>query len=116
MSERKEQLLKIYSGYLLDSGSSPRQTLSQDDWGNILELANRHGIAPLLYHSLAKSDNEISPFVLEQLKMQYYLNTVRNEFYQSELCRVLGALRENEIEIIVLKGAVLAETIYPERA
>ena len=46
----------------------------------------------------------------------YYANAARNILLYAELGRVLKALGSEGIEVVVLKGAALAETIYPSIA
>ena len=46
----------------------------------------------------------------------HYANAARNTLLYAELGRVLNALRREGIRVIVLKGAALAETIYPSIA
>jgi hypothetical protein len=49
------------------------------------------------------------------LRDSYYLNAARNNLLYNELARILTALSGQRIEVIVLKGAALAETVYPHR-
>lgn len=55
------------------------------DWDYIVRSSTRHGISPLLY---------------------------RNLRIYNELSKVLKAFTDAGIDVIVLKGAVLAETVY----
>ena len=92
---------------------------SQDlDWDRVTEISYRHGIAPLIYYNLKR--REVTGVVpgsgLNKLKESYYGNAARNRLLYRELHKVLGSLKDVGIEVIVLKGAVLAETVYPNRA
>ena len=115
MVGRKEMLHRLCAEYLADSGSSADHALSTLDWDYFLEVANYHGICPLLYYNLVKSNKHVPAKVLKHLREKYYLNTIRNELFYDELGQILEALRDANIEVIVLKGAVLAETIYQEK-
>ncbi len=87
-------------------------------WEEVLESAFWHGIAPLLYHNL-KGFQE-SPFipqeVMDRLKKAYYRNMARNMYLYAELSRILQEFRKEGVEVIVLKGAALAGTVYGDIA
>jgi hypothetical protein len=53
---------------------------------------------------------------LEGLRQSYYGNVARNALLYKELHRVLVALQGMGSQTIILKGAALAETVYPNRA
>ncbi|MCX9010267.1 MAG: nucleotidyltransferase family protein [Candidatus Methanoperedens sp.] len=111
----KDRFLRLCAECLVDSESLACHALSSPEWDYLLDVASRHSIAPLLYHNLANSDQRVPPEVMEHLKKQYYLNTIRNEVLYRELGRILEAQRDAEVEVVVLKGAALAETVYPDR-
>jgi Uncharacterised nucleotidyltransferase len=88
------------------------------DWNYLTAAACAHGVAPLIYHNLQRSRvTRVLPLgATETLRNSYYGNAARNSFLYSELRNVLKAFRDKQIEVIVLKGAALAETVYPNRA
>jgi Uncharacterised nucleotidyltransferase len=88
------------------------------DWERLVSLSYAHGIAPLIYHSLQQSavNHRMPPAAARALRDSYYLNAARNSLLYNELTRILNALSDRSIEVIVLKGAALAETVYPHRA
>lgn len=88
------------------------------DWERLVSLSYAHGIAPLVYHSLQQSavNHRMPPAVARALRDSYYLNAARNSLLYSELTRVLNVLSDQSIEVIVLKGAALAEAVYSHRA
>jgi hypothetical protein len=104
----------------LGSRSLPIESdlLSPDfDWRVVSELARDHRIAPLLWRSFRDwslpAPAETARRTLESV---YLANAARNALLFQVLgdaLRALGALRK---PVIVLKGALLAETVYPERA
>jgi hypothetical protein len=53
---------------------------------------------------------------MDGLRRAYYGNGARNALLYKELNRILGALQEIGTQSIALKGAALAETVYPHRA
>ena len=92
---------------------------SQDlDWDRVTEISYRHGIAPLIYYNLKRREvtGVVTSSALNKLKESYYGNAARNGLLYRELHKVLGSLKDVGIEVIVLKGAMLAETVYPNRA
>lgn len=54
--------------------------------------------------------------VKKKLRSHYYSSFRRNMLLLDELDRVLKAFNEAGIEVIVLKGAALAQTVYPDIA
>ena len=88
------------------------------DWDQLVSVSYAHGIAPLIYHSLVKSDviGQVPATAAQTLRSSYYTNTARNSLLYDDLKRLLLALRQEKINAIVLKGAALAETVYAHRA
>jgi hypothetical protein len=90
--------------------------LSPGEWEKLVVSAKQHGVAPLLYHALHATDVPIpipSP-LWQTLQQEYYLTTAYNTLLYGELNRILTALQQEHIPIVVLKGAALANTLYPE--
>ena len=87
-------------------------------WDGILETVISHGLSMSLYRNLNKinHDHLIPSGFMEKLRQTYYVNTVRNMLFHSELERVLKSFQNEGIKTIVLKGAMLAETVYPNIA
>ena len=88
------------------------------DWDYVAKTACTHGIAPLVYRSLQRSGvaSLLLPAPAKRLRGAYYGTAARNALLYHEVHKVLMALREKNIEAIALKGAALAETVYPHRA
>ena len=84
------------------------------DWEEILESARWHGVAPLLYNNLKgiQKSRSIPQRVMDELRTDYNANLARNMYIYAELRNILGAFRKKGVEVILLKGAVLAKTIY----
>jgi hypothetical protein len=85
------------------------------DWGSFLKKARENGVSAVVYSKLnnIKKDCPHIPLpVLEELKKTYYLNATKNSMIFDQLGKVLDKLREARIQVIVLKGAALAEKIY----
>lgn len=83
------------------------------NWEEVLASAYRHGVAPLLYRSLTNvGDDGVPQEVMDQLRAAYRDNLARNMHLYAELRRILEALREKDVEVILLKGAALAKMVY----
>ncbi|MGE5443103.1 MAG: nucleotidyltransferase family protein [Ignavibacteriales bacterium] len=85
------------------------------NWEEVLRSASWHGIAPLLYHNL-KNIAGIPQEVMDQLKKAYYGNMARNMYLYTELRRILEGFGERGVDVIVLKGVALAQSIYGDIA
>ena len=88
------------------------------DWDQLATVSYGHGIAPLVYHSLVESDaiGLVPVTVAQKLRSSYYANAARNSLLYADLKKLLLALRQEKIAVVILKGAALAETVYPGRA
>lgn len=102
-----------------DAGAEGRlEGLSGADWRLFVEAAGRHGVAPLLYHRLktSHSNGRVPAFVMEKLHLSYLGSSARSMGLYDGLAKVLAALRRDDLPVIVLKGAHLAELVYANRA
>ena len=88
--------------------------LTASDWTAVLLQSSRHGISPLLYQYLkAPHLKKLVPAdILYRLRETYLQNAARNIRMYHRLSKVLRALKDANIPVIVLKGACLAEIIY----
>lgn len=84
------------------------------DWDYIMEEASRNEIESLLYHNLHKMDDSrnIPESAMKDLRVAYYATTSRNIRFLNELSKLLKTFNDANIEVVVLKGAALAETVY----
>lgn len=111
----EESLCEFQSPIETDSATISRlvhSTASQ--WEEILEFTDRCGITPLLcwrFESL-NLDTLIPSGLWKKLLEAYNFSVSRNVNIYHELNVVLRTLKSEGIEVIVLKGAYLAETIY----
>lgn len=95
---------------VLLSGEHP---VSPDDadWDEVLRLARRHGVIPLL-HRRVKGRSGVPEWVALECREAYSNNAFRNFILYSEFSRVLGAFAAKGIPVLLLKGAYLAEAVY----
>ncbi|MFC2071742.1 nucleotidyltransferase family protein [Chloroflexota bacterium] len=86
------------------------------DWDLLLDRAAWHRLLPLVSYHLRSPD--LSVFVprlmLEKLQRLSYQSLARNMLLQEELSKLLSALNEEGIPVIVLKGAALLGSIYDD--
>jgi hypothetical protein len=85
----------------------------QQDWQQFVKTAHAHGVAPLLWYTLEDIGwpAAIPMQVRHTLRATFYQTTAQNTLIYQELERILDALQD--IPVIVLKGAALANTLYP---
>ncbi len=83
-------------------------------WDEVMESASWYGIEPLLYNALKafQGTNAIPEEFMEKLKVAYYDTVARNMYLYAELERILESFNNSGTEVIVLKGAALAQTVY----
>jgi hypothetical protein len=70
--------------------------------------------APLVFSRLPglAEHYDIPEYVAEELKKDYYTSATKNALIFEELGKVLGLFNQRGLQVIVMKGAALAETIY----
>jgi hypothetical protein len=111
-----EAKLVLSRSWMDDAGVAAIKSLQtiSFDWDSILQSGTRHGIAPLLYRTLSRIDDDsaVPPEVRATLRTAYYNNIARNMLLYQELRTVLKAFNVANIDVIVLKGAFLAELVY----
>jgi CelD/BcsL family acetyltransferase involved in cellulose biosynthesis/ribosomal protein S18 acetylase RimI-like enzyme len=84
------------------------------DWEYLLDLAEYHGITPLLAYNLSPISlaDKIPVIYLDMLSRIYHNNVCRNLFLSDELVKILAQFNRNKIDAITLKGTVLGEQLY----
>jgi hypothetical protein len=88
------------------------------DWNEVVALANRHGLTPLLYVRLKQADAQtrVPADVWERMRRVYKASAVRSMCFQRDVRPALQRLRGAGIRVIALKGAFLAEAVYDDPA
>ena len=92
--------------------------LSEADWDEVLELAEKHGVMPLLHRNLKAryADLQVPDPIQARLRDTYRATGIRNTRLFALLNGILKGFRAAGIDVVVLKGAHLAELIYEEVA
>lgn len=90
--------------------------LTDAAWAELFTLANVQSISPMLWQRLQSYGQlvHVPPALAHRLQTVIYAVTVRNLRLYHELGLILAQLRQQKIAVIVLKGAHLAATVYPE--
>ena len=83
------------------------------DWQYLVLSAGWHGLKPLLFHHLVQCDAGAAPSaILESLRLDCREIALRNMALATKLQEVSAHLRARQIDHIVFKGPLLAETYY----
>lgn len=84
-------------------------------WGTALNVADWHRLSPALYAYLRAA--AVAPAaVLNGLERAYLANAARSLYLRATTDRVLAALAAAEVPAMLLKGAALVQTVYPDPA
>ncbi len=82
------------------------------DWDALYKMAAMHGVSPMLYHTLTKNSlTRILPQeIFARLKNDFYQTAIRN----TNLLQIADqAAKKVQQKIVLLKGADLAQFLYP---
>ncbi len=83
------------------------------NWANLLQMAARHHILPLLYSNLTKiTPNHIPKSIHSVLRDHYFANVVQNGQKTKELLKLLKVFQAHAIPVIPYKGAILSTILY----
>lgn len=85
------------------------------DWDDLCKFVCNEALTPLLYRIL-RNEDWLPENVQKEWRNAYYKNACRNTLLLRELGNVLQSLADVKVDVIVLKGAALAEKIYGDIA
>lgn len=85
-------------------------------WKIVLDLAEKHGVLPLLTQTLSKSAENVPADILQCLRQAYQSNLHKALFLSREMVRILERLSDTRIEVMPYKGLALAESLYGDIA
>lgn len=120
MNLDQERLLWLLTyGPGAKAGSSPDipgelNSWTREMWDTVVTEAERHGLAPMLHHRLARRfpAAPVPAPVRERLKRAHRACAAKNLGRFHALAPVLAGFSKAGIAVIVLKGAYLAATVY----
>jgi len=84
-----------------------------NDWQELPARADRHGLVPLVRHCVRRGNLALPPHVVAQLGALMVRQRDLGAWQVEAIGQIVGAWRAAGIDLIVLKGAVLAHDIYP---
>lgn len=82
------------------------------DWGRLVQLADHHGVTPLLFRRLSAEADPRQPGGLDTLCQQDKANAHRALWLTLELLNIHRHLQARGLEVLPYKGPVLAESLY----
>jgi hypothetical protein len=114
MNDASRRLLDCLKKQEAGAKANTLNTIAANQWEEIVAAAGRHGVVPVLYHTLKPffAGLDIPAWVREKMQRIYFLSAAQNMRLYRELFMVLAALNNRGIAVILLKGAHLADTVY----
>ncbi len=83
------------------------------DWDTIIEAAERHGVAPLLYRNVCRQSADVIPAAaLGRLARVCLANAGHNLALTRELLRLLALFENNGLRAVAFKGPILADILF----
>lgn len=82
-------------------------------WGTVIEQAQQHGVAALLYTILPEG---VPAEVRDALRGDYRTQLAGNTLYMRHLAQIASSLREAGVRFAAVKGAALQATVYTDWA
>lgn len=119
MDRSPEEKLLLYVARTSMSKEATREiraiACGKPDWVHFVRRARQEGIAPLAYWNFRKIGvkNVIPDAIMHKLRQDYCSTFCLNMIRFKELGDLLRVLKDDGIEVILLKGAALAEIAYP---
>jgi hypothetical protein len=86
------------------------------NWASLLDLAEQHGVTPVICQVLSPIEDEVSAEPMRLLKQRYQTNIRKSLILACELIRVLDCIDALGVEVMPYKGLTLAETFYGNMA
>ncbi len=87
--------------------------LDEIDWDYLIEIAQWHGVMPLLYNSLKSTCPESVPQAkFQKLRTFFQANSCHTVFLTHKLITILRLFEKHEIPALPFKGAILAASVY----
>ncbi len=87
---------------------------TQINWQEFISKAEQNGVSPWLYHNRDNGRIRFAASVLKQLRALAVRHRYASEIYTKVLIELLALFEDKGIEVILLKGAALARTVYQE--
>ncbi len=90
------------------------RSYSPADWEAVAEMAAAQKVLPNLHHSLKPYSSELNipAPAAEKIRSAYYGSAARNMEIYDRLFKALDLFADSNLQVILLKGAHLAELVY----
>jgi hypothetical protein len=85
-------------------------------WNLLFELADQHGVQPLLHQALSKLERAVPPKERLALTQVFQTNLHKSLLLSRELIRIVDHLAGRGLEALPYKGLALAEILYGDIA
>ncbi len=85
-----------------------------EDWRGLINSAERHALAPLVYHHFTRAKIEYPRATAMELRALTLRHRAADQIRSSVLLELLTELKKASIQFAVLKGAALAHIVYPK--
>src|SRR5881397_3650901 len=84
------------------------------DWENVIRAAWRHGTLPLLFEHLKNvgCESSIPAPALHLMRQSYVRMAARSHGHTNSLAEVVRRFSEWRVDVLLLKGAAVAQTLY----
>jgi hypothetical protein len=93
--------------------SSHEELFTDVNWDIFLQLTRHHRVYPYIYHKLKLIDEKwIPPYVIQEVYREYSKNTFHMLRLSGEMEHLCKLLTDNKIDVLLLKGPVLATDLY----
>ena len=92
--------------------ASPIPDCAGINWNRCIELALRHRVGPMVYRQIVETGVPVPEEARERLKDIYASNAARNMARLEEMRRLVGLFRDKSVPAMVLRGPVLAASVY----
>lgn len=98
-----------------------REVTACADWPAMLQLAEAHRLAPLLYYHLRQEPHRdawyrVPAAIRRQLTVQYLRHQRANQIRLAALRTILEAYADAHLPVLLLKGSALCHLLYPDPA
>lgn len=85
-------------------------------WSKVLDLADRHGVQPILTQAVGAVEDQVPAEAFTALKQNYQANLRKALLLSREFVSIVDRFSQAGLEFIPYKGLALAETVYGDIA
>lgn len=114
LSKELELLIRLVRIEDIETVHSENQDyFTEIDWNRFLKLAIYHRVYPLIYLKLKNiGENLIPLYIIQALEKEYKMNILKMLHLSGEMEKISKLFTDNGIQVIFLKGPVVAYNLY----